>query len=323
MIGKPFRGLWQRWVNRRIPRADEYRLGRHNIFVLPTREGMLFTGLLLISLLTGINYQNSLIYLFTFILGTMFYGTIFQTYRNLENLHVTVLSLGDCVAGQSLPVRLRLAAGDDSTRPALRLALPEQTPLETVVEGHHSDPITLPLETRRRGSVTSPAIRIETDFPFGLIRAWTWVRPQRTGVATPRPVEPPAQPAGGESDEGDQAITRTAQGDTDTLLRPYRTGDSLKRVNWKLFARSGDMVVADWDTPTGDPQWLDWNQYPGVDTELRLSYLAWRVESNFQQQQPWGLRLPGRVLEPDYGAAHREASLRALGLHGEAGEAVS
>jgi len=63
------RKLFWRWVNRRIPRADEYRLGRRNIFVLPTREGLMFAGLLILCLLTGINYQNSLIYLFTFFWG--------------------------------------------------------------------------------------------------------------------------------------------------------------------------------------------------------------------------------------------------------------
>ena len=52
MAGSIVKRLWRRWVNRRIPRADDYRPGRRNIFVLPTREGLMFTGVLLISLLT-------------------------------------------------------------------------------------------------------------------------------------------------------------------------------------------------------------------------------------------------------------------------------
>ncbi len=317
MISETIGKLAQRWIRQRIPRRDEIELGRRNIFVLPTREGMLFCGLLVICLLTGINYQNSVIYLFTFILGAVFYGTILQTFQNLDGLRVSVISLGQGVAGEPLPVALRLTAPDGSMRPALNLSFDEGVVARTVVEGHRNDAIVLSMVPVRRGRVVCPRIRLETDFPFGLIRVWTWIRPASTGVATPRPVQPPAHVMSGESEEEGEALVRRSPGDTDTLLRPYRAGDSLKRVNWKLFARTGQMVVSDWDAPSGDPRWLNWDDFPGVDPELRLSYLAWRVEDCAAKQAPWGLAIPGVRLEPDLGDAHRRESLRALGLYGE------
>lgn len=303
---------WRRWVNRRIPRADDYRPGRRNIFVLPTREGFMFLGVLGISLLTGINYQNSLIYLFTFVLGALLYGTIFQTYRNLEGLHFSLVRAGECVAGDSLPLAIRIRDEEYRPRAALRLRV-DGEPVTISLDAGQGQVVVLPVGTRQRGPQKLPSIRVETDFPFGLIRAWTWFRPATRGLASPRPVTPPPFEASpeAEGDEG-EATLNAAKGDTDIWLRPYRQGDALRRVSWKRFARSGQLVVMDWDTPPADPRWLDWEQFPGADRELRLSYLAWYVGRLSEQAQPYGLKLPGRTIEPDTGDRHEQTCLNCL-----------
>lgn len=312
------RSLWQRWLNRRIPRSDEYRLGRRNIFVLPSREGMMFAGLLVICLLTGINYQNSLIYLFTFFLGTAFYGTIFQTYRNLDSLHISVVSVGEDVAGQSVPLRLRVSVSDGVARPSLRVLVASAAPVMTSVDESGHQLLSVPVPTRERGRVTVPPVRIETDFPFGLIRAWTWIRPRSQGVATPRPVMP-AEAALGADAESQQSnrVTVSEGASADLRLRPYRVGDSMKRISWKRFARTGHMTVVDWDAPPADPRWIDWDQFPGMDSELRLSVLAWLVGDAFRRDRCFGLRLPGSVQEPDAGETHYRRCLRVLGTFGQ------
>ena len=315
------RKLWWRWLNRRIPRSDDYRLGRRTVFVLPSREGMVFTGILFISLLTGINYQNSLIYLFTFFLGTAFYGTIFQTFRNLDGLHISVVSVGQAVAGEPIPLHLRISAGDGNPRPSLRCFVHGGEALATAVDESGSRLVTLPLPSRARGWVAVPAVCIETDFPFGLIRAWTWIRPASRGVATPRPVPPPDVAQG--ADAGTDLQSRASVTDAanaDIRLRPYRVGDSVRRVNWKRFARTGQMTVADWDPPPADPRWIEWEQFPGVDRELRLSHLASLVDDAFQGDRLFGLRIPGSVHEPDTGETHYQRCLRALGTFGDDGE---
>jgi uncharacterized protein (DUF58 family) len=86
---------------------------------------------------------------------------------------------------------------------------------------------------------------------------------------------------------------------------------------WKRFARSGQMVVADWEGEQGSPHWLDFNAFPGADTELRLSYLAWLVADRLQKGAKFGLNLPGEVIEPDTGPIHTDRCLRALAVWGE------
>jgi len=280
----------------------------------------MFAGLLILCLLTGINYQNSLIYLFTFFLGTAFYGTIFQTYRNLDDLHIAVISVGQGVAGEVIPLHLRLSAADGVARPSLVFSAPDQSEIRVSVDEGGSEHVTAPVLSMRRGYVTVPPVRIETDFPFGLIRAWTWIRPERQGVATPRPIMPPS---GAQAE--DENITESPNvpvhdgGQADLRLRPYRVGDPLRRVSWKRYARTGHMTVADWDSPPADPSWIDWEQYPGVDRELRLSYLAWQVEDAYSNDRPFGMKLPGHVFPPELTESHYRNCLEALGTFGDDG----
>ena len=100
-------------------------------------------------------------------------------------------------------------------------------------------------------------------------------------------------------------------------MRPWREGDLSPRVMWKRFARSGQMVVADWEAQQGSPHWLDFAAFPGVDNELRLSYLAWLVQERASRGARFGLNLPGEVIEPDSGKVHVERCLRALAIWGE------
>lgn len=74
------------------------------------------------------------------------------------------------------------------------------------------------------------------------------------------------------------------------------------------------MVVADWRGGAGQPDRLDFDAFPGVDHERRLSYLSALVLARASQGVPFGLNLPGERIEPDLGAVHVRRCLRALAV---------
>ena len=52
--------------------------------------------------------------------------------------------------------------------------------------------------------------------------------------------------------------------------------------------------------------WLDWELFPGLGVEQRLSHLChWALEFDGNGEE-YGLRLPGVVIEPATGDKHRE-----------------
>ena len=57
------------WFVARMPLADSWQLGQRNIYIVPTRGGFSFAALLLLMLLTSINYQLNLGYVLAFLLA--------------------------------------------------------------------------------------------------------------------------------------------------------------------------------------------------------------------------------------------------------------
>ncbi|GGY82467.1 DUF58 domain-containing protein [Marinobacter zhanjiangensis] len=303
------RRRWRAWVNRRIPRDDRRHLDRRSIFILPTGAGLVFGLLLVVMLLTGINYQNSLIYLLTFLLGALFVAAMHQTHNNLSGVDVALLKPGEGFAGDTIVFRVRLQARHDA--PAIDLSSDAMAGPSLSIPGNELVDGSLEIPSRERGYLLPDRIRIETRFPFGLLVAWSWLRPATSAIVYPRPITPIQAPEGateGESVEADQR----SQGQDQVELRPWREGDLSARVDWKRFSRNGDMVVADWQGEQGSPRWLDFESFPGADHELRLSYLTALVLERHNAGEPWGLRLPGLTIEPDQGDQHRKACLRAL-----------
>ncbi len=315
MLRKSVSARFNRWINRRLPRSDSQSFGQKNVFILPTGAGMVFGLLLLIMLITGINYQNSLIYLLVFLLGALFVGAMHQTHRNLSGLTLSLMAAGEGDAGGEVPFRFRIASGKDDSLAMVLSASAARVEGVHVPAGEVRD-VTLAMPAARRGYLRPERIRIETRFPFGLLKAWSWLRPASAGVAFPRSLPAPeVSSTVDDPDENASAARMAGQDEAD--LRPWREGDLSPRVMWKRYARSGQMVVADWEAQGGSPHWLDFAAFPGADTELRLSYLAWLVRDRAAKGARFGLSLPGETIEPDSGNHHAQRCLRALAVWGQ------
>ncbi|KAA1175103.1 DUF58 domain-containing protein [Marinobacter salinexigens] len=309
------RSRWQQWVHRRIPRSDNQLLNQKNVFILPTGAGVVFGILLMVMLITGINYQNSLIYLITFLLGAVFVGAMHQTHRNLSGLELTLLQPGEGVAGEDIPFRFRATAGPNDAV-AVRLSVDDSVLAPIHISAGQATDVVIPVPSAYRGYLRPDRIRIETRFPFGLLKAWSWMRPASAGIAFPRPLAAPdvlsSVPDGSDADN-----VRSVEGNDHADLRPWREGDMSQRVMWKRYARSGQMVVADWEGEQGSPHWLDFDAFPGTDHEMRLGYLAYLVGEREKRGGRYGLNLPGRAIDPDSGASHAQRCMRALAVWGE------
>ncbi|PXX91973.1 hypothetical protein DIT71_09020 [Marinobacter vulgaris] len=311
---KLIRDRWQRWVNRRIPRSDQRSFGQRNIFILPTGAGVVFGVLLLIMLITGINYQNSLIYLLTFLLGAVVVAAMHQTHRNLSGLELALIQAGEGFAGDPIAFRLRAVSPRHDTL-ALSLACDDEVLNQQHIPSGQQEDLTLSVPSHQRGYLQPDRILVETRFPFGLFRAWSWLRPVTAGIVYPRPLSAPEM-ANTVQDGEEQSTSRSLDGNDHADIRPWREGDMSQRVQWKRFARTGEMVITDWEGEQGSPHWLDYDAFVGVDRELRLGYLAHQVLERSRSNGRFGLNLPGQVIEPETGAAHTSRCLKALAVFG-------
>jgi len=202
-------------------------------------------------------------------------------------------------------------------RPAIEAALPEESVAAADLRAEERLRLELPLPAMRRGVVHIGRLRLATVHPFGLFRAWTWVHTAIELTVYPHPHGSLPLPA----ESGPKPGARARGGsDADEWvgLRAFREGDSPRQVDWKAYAREAPLLVKEYRPAGSELRLFDFAQLTDPDPEARLSQLArWVVDAEAHGDR-YGVALPGVLLPPDRGPAHRHRCLTALALYGSA-----
>jgi uncharacterized protein (DUF58 family) len=318
---KPWRRWFNNWLERRLPRVKTASLTRKNIFTFPSRTGWMFAGVLILLWLLATNYQNNLVFGFSALLGALLIVSIFHGYANLSGLQLRVLSVDHGFPGDQLRVEVELSHPRPRRREDIHLLFPDgDTRIVSLSSERASITVALYLDARRRGRRHVDRITIETSYPLGLIRVWSYLNLAGYGLVYPRPVAVEAV-ASGETGDSSTRSAEVAGSEDFSGLRDYRNGESLNRIAWKQFARGQTLLSKQFVDPIADPQWLDWQQFPGMDREARLSRLCHQVLKAARAGYAFGLRLPGQCSDLGVGDAHRDRLLAMLAVF-EIGDAA-
>ncbi len=290
---------------------------RHSrIYILPTRRGYAVIAMLLLMLLTSLNYALSLGLAVTFLFGGLVAAALLHTFRNLSGIEIKPLAASDTFAGGHIVFSLSLAGGAIDRR-SIAVSANDVAATAAVAAGAvHT--VTLAVPAHARGRMPLGRVTLSSDYPLGLWRGWAYVHFPLAGIAYPAP-EPSAPPLpSGEMGVDPRAVGR---GDEHDLagLRDYQRGDPLQRVAWKAVARgAGWFSKAFEGTAGGGPVALDWSRLPAqLDTERRLSRLAAWILAAERTTRPFALSLPGTALPAASDREHRRAALTALALYPE------
>ena len=310
------RGRWRAWWDaRRLPR-ERHVLTQRNIYIVPSRAGLMFGVVLMLLLVVAINYQLSLGFALTFLLAGSAAASMQMTHGSLRGLTLHLKPLVPAFDGDAAVLELvvtnpgaaRMGVGfglDLGVRP-VPLAYAE-IPAQCQVSVH------LGWLAPHRGLHALPVVRVESRYPFGLFRAWTIWRPAGRQWIYPRPESPtPPWPQVEAAQGDDRPAARAGAGTEFEGVRAYRRGDTLRQVVWKKAARTGELISRETAGAVQRELVLQWQQAQGMDTEARLSRLAAWVVAADAAGHRWGLALPNAELAPDNGAPHRHAALRAL-----------
>jgi uncharacterized protein (DUF58 family) len=98
-------------------------------------------------------------------------------------------------------------------------------------------------------------------------------------------------------------------------LKSYQPGDPLQHIAWKAYSRGQGLFTKMFVGEAGATAVLDWNSLSEPDAERKLSRLCDMVLRACRRNLVFGLKLPGKTIEPDRGEAHRQKCLQALALY--------
>ena len=297
------------------PERGTVELVHRRVYIVPTRLGWFFAGTLLVLLIGSINYALSLGFALTFLLAGLGLAGMVHTARNLAHIAVTAGRAQPVFAGESAQFRLWLDARASFDRPAiLARHIASGSQLVVDIPAGSTAGVVLAVPAPRRGHLALGRVMLETRFPLGLFRAWSYVEPDARCVVYPRPERSPLPPFSGQAAAG-ALRTQTAGSDDFAGLRGYQRSDSPRHIAWKAVARSEDLLTKQFAGESAAELWLDARLLPaGLALEQRLSRLAGWVLAAERAGAHYGLRLSGVEIAPARGDVHRAACLQVLAL---------
>ncbi len=287
LIAKWARSRLQHWLAQRQPAANPVPLQHSYLFVLPTSFGMSLLLLQALLYVLGTNYQNNLILLLAYALLVLWLSCILLVFFQLHGRKLTGPAELHCFAGDLVTVPLTL-----SGPPAAGMLQTRWWQPDTSWQSTPTLTFALDLPTRQRGRYPLPRIALASMHPFGIMRCWAylqldtclWVYPQPQLAAT----------------DTTPASATDATGEWIGLQR-WTSGNSLRQVNWKRYARDGQLRTHQFaDTTATQHLWLALNPQLGH-IEAQLSDLTARVLQAQQQNLTFGVRLPNAVFGPARG----------------------
>jgi uncharacterized protein (DUF58 family) len=304
----------------------EVFLHHRRVFVLPTQAGLGFLLLLAILFVSAVNYSLSLGFALTFLLASCGVADIYLSFRNLAHLHLAPGCAAAVFAGSEAQFELRLINRERRARYAISLGfidhgsgpgLPLLAHADVAAEASRS--VMLAAPARARGWLQAPRVRLQSRFPLGLVRAWSYWRPDLAALVYPFPEQnaPPLPLAARSQQDG----KGSAGHDDFAGVRGYRAGDAPKHLAWRQIAKvdlefGGALLTKQFDGGAASELCLDFDALPAtLEPELKLSRLTRWVLDADAHGLDYALRLGSIAYQAASGAAHRQACLRALALY--------
>ncbi len=291
------------------------RIEARQIYILPTRFGLLYAAMLMAMLLGSNNYGSNPGFLLTFLLAGLGMAALFQTWKNLLNLEIRISPGEPVFKGSPANFMATVYNSHAESRPGIVLRAQGESASANPLDVFASDSVRgrFSRMARQRGWLPAGKVVVETRFPLGLFRAWSYVHSEAACLVYPAP----AEDADGITRGGESRLdSKVAQSGDDDFAghRPYQDGDAAMHVDWKVLARGMGWQVKVFESPYGEEYFISWDATAAAEQEARLAAMTRAVLELDGAGKTWGLELPGSRLPVAHGSAQKRRALKALAL---------
>ena len=165
------------WLRSASAQSDNrFHIGARQIYILPTRFGLMFSVLVIAMLIGSINYANNLGFLLTFFLAGVGVISIVHTWLNLLDLEIVLFPVKPVFAGQDLAIQVRILNPSPKLRGSIELQVAENSQVVSHdITANTEQDFFLKIPVSRRGRYVFPRLTVSTQFPLGLFNAWCYI----------------------------------------------------------------------------------------------------------------------------------------------------
>lgn len=307
--------LRQRFLAQRFPKKAVHKLDHRSLFILPTRFGIFVLLTCVLLFILGTNYQNNPILVVCYFLLAFFLVSIFSCYFNLTAVNFSIERIEAIHEKDSLHVFLNVEG--DKPRYGWHFYYAGNG-VGYFPEIKAKDKLKLAIDEQQRGFYSLDKITLETRFPLGLIRCWTYLSFAQNYWIYPQSKQGDwrvlAKPLEGEDELPPKDAHQQRQADVFEGVKPFIQGESLSRISWKHYAKSPDEQLYSKAFSSSNTQecWLSLDTVNHVHREEQLRILTHACLSLDNCGDQYGLTLPHGSIAPASGPDHLKACLELL-----------
>lgn len=318
IIKKGWKSKTDNWIEERFPESRQVTLNLKRIFVFPTASSFALLIAIILLFVMGVNFQSSLAYGLCFWLLALIVVSIHFTYANLSNLTVKAVQSKNCFMGEKAVFELSLSCGEKQKKSAIHIGWQDQDLALVNLNDSHFASVKLSHQTTKRGRFKPERLSIFTRFPVGLVIGWSYAQLDMQCIVYPEPVLQDSKNNKQAMDDEAEHGLEIARGTSHfSGVRQYQAGDSLKHIHWGAYAKTGNVLSKTFVDYASHDLWLAFDSLTDIQgIESKLSHLCALVIQYHQEQQTYGLKLPGQTIQPASGDAHKNTCLMALALYG-------
>ena len=291
------------------------RLNHRRIFILPSKGGLSLFLVILLMLIASINYNNSMGFVFTFLLAAAAQASTFYSYKNLSGLVISRAKTAPFFAGSQGEINILIKEDNQRERWMINI---KHLKLSTTINLQTTQNITvsLPFKTTKRGWYIPNTITLSTQFPFGFFRAWSPLKFNTPILVYPAAIDSGLTPTFNNTDINSHQIASNENGADDFAgLKPYQQGGNFRHINWKAYAAEKGLYSNEFNADQSATISLDWACCDKLAPEEKLSQLCFWVLDAEKNGLTYGLRLPNINIPPSNGLKHQQSCLKALALY--------
>ncbi len=293
-------------------------LTHKNIYIFPSKLGLIWFALLSIMFLIGLNYRNNLVLTLCFGLVSFSLVSMIYTFFQLYDLKISSPGNGkDCFTGEFSEFSLYVQENRGKIR-YLKIKTKDYYK-DFILYPNSNIVVTYRVKAESRGIIYAPKLTILSYYPFGIFRCWTVQRFSDHAFVYPRPVFYPELNKRNKQDtmvmEGEYGL-----GVEDFMsLDEYQPTDPSSKIYWKIYAKNNKLIKKVFYGGEGSTIiWLDLNNYlPYYDLEKALGILCYQILEAAKTGAHYGLKLDNLIIGPGIGDAHKQKCLKALATYPE------
>lgn len=275
---------------------------RERIYLLPRISGLVFAFFVLLVFALGYVQPGArgLPQVLGIALVVAGIAVLIQSNENLRGVRILRCTSQPVPAGE--PVRLEVTVHNAHPTERVGLTVREGwrwrekwrrrnvAPIP-LLESGETRTILLPLTPGPRGRFSIPTLWVSSVLPVGLCFAWKAFPDLGTYDVYPVPRGRPWE--GDSLDRGrDSGLHARSEGGDVSGHRPYEVGDPPSRLDWRVFARTGNLVVRTREEGGAHAATLRWADTGFLsDPEARLEQLSYWIAQCERENRPFRLDL--------------------------------